>query len=99
MMMAKNMHQIAQIEFRNSKFPHAAPWNPRRWSTTWAPLSSGWIRPVSATECPIEMIVFSSRIFSVRAIIHVREEHPGVQCKIRETRGISHVFGLLQTVA
>ena len=50
MMLAKSMHQIARIEFRNSKFPYArglcplatpargpAPWNPRHWSTIWAP--------------------------------------------------------------
>ena len=57
MMLAKSMHQIARIEFRNSKFPTQggsapwtpargpAPWNPRYWSTIWAPLSRGWIRP------------------------------------------------------
>ena len=57
-MLAKSMHQIARIEFRNSKFPYArglcplatpargpAPWNPRHWSTIWAPLPGGWIRP------------------------------------------------------
>ena len=49
-MLAKSMHQIARIEFRNSKFPYArglcplptpargpAPWNPRYCSTIWAP--------------------------------------------------------------
>ena len=47
-MLAKSMHQIARIEFRNSKFPFArglcpldpcqpAPWNPRHWLTIWAP--------------------------------------------------------------
>ena len=59
MMLAKSMHQIARIEFRNSKFPYArglfplatpargpAPWKPPSLINNLAPpLSSGWIRP------------------------------------------------------
>ena len=49
-MLAKSMHQIARIEFRNSKFPYArglcplatlargpASWNPHHRSTIWVP--------------------------------------------------------------
>ena len=63
MMLAKSMHQIARIEFRNSKFPYArglcplatparelCPLDPPLLVNNLAPLSSGWIRPCSNFE-------------------------------------------------